>query len=280
MPSILYDDADDQFYQGYPSQVRRRPSILVTIITSAVTTVLTFFVLRSLDERGHLGGGRSASGTASAPATAGPVNPGAGAVQVPNVVGVGLEQARELLKGRGLLISIAEERDDPARAPGSIVAQNPLAGSESQPRTTVQVAIARAVSTVIVPPLAGLKPDEAARQLTSKGLQLGPEKSAASEAVAPGLVAGSEPAAGSPVAPSAAVSLVIASAAGKPVPKVVGRSLTRAKRLLEEAGFKVGKTVYRYDPCCGEYIILRQTPAEGAAAAPGSTIDLIVNEPG
>jgi serine/threonine-protein kinase len=272
----VYDDADDQFYQGYPSQVRRRPSIVASILTSAVTTVVLFFGLRALDDRGHLGGRAPREPAAPAAAAA----PGAGAVQVPNVVGVRLEQARELLKGRGLLISIAEERDDATRPAGSIVSQNPLAGSESQPGTTVQVAVARAVSSVIVPPLAGLKPDEALRQLTAKGLQIGPQKAAPSESVAPGLVAASEPAAGSPVAPASAVSLVIATASGKAVPKVTGTRLTRGKKILEDAGFKVGKTIYRYDPCCGEYIILRQTPAEGQAAAPGAAVDLIVNEPG
>jgi serine/threonine-protein kinase len=272
---IVYDDADDQFYQGYPSQSRRRPTILASIVTSIITSVAVFFLLRALDERGHLGGrGATTAATAAAPA------PGAGAVQVPNVVGVKLEQARELLKARGLLISIAEERDDANRPAGSIVSQNPLAGSESQPGTTVQVAVARAVSSVIVPPLAGLKPDEAMRLLASKGLQLGPQKAAPSESVAAGLVAGSEPAAGAPVPPAGVVSLVIATAAGKPIPKVTGTRLTRGKKLLEDAGFKVGKTTYRYDPCCGEYIILRQTPAEGEAAAPGATVDLIVNEPG
>jgi beta-lactam-binding protein with PASTA domain len=276
----VYDDADDQFYQGYPSQARRRPTILASVVTSIVTSVAVFFILRALDDRGYLGG----RGAATAPAPTAAANAtalaGASAVQVPNVVGVRLDQARELLKARNLLISIAEERDDPNRPAGSIVSQNPLAGSESQPGTTVQVAVARAVSSVIVPPLAGLKPDEAARLLASKGLQLGPQKAATSESVAVGLVAGSEPAAGSPVPPAGVVSLLIATPAGKAVPKVTGRSLTRGKKLLEEAGFKVGKTIYRYDPCCGEYIILRQTPAEGEAAAPGATVDLIVNEPG
>jgi beta-lactam-binding protein with PASTA domain len=93
-------------------------------------------------------------------------------------------------------------------------------------------------------------------------------------------VVGSEPAAGDPVGPSTAVSLVIAAAAAKAVPKVTGFRLQRAKKVLEDAGFKVGKTTYRYDPCCGEYIILRQTPNDGEAVPAGATIDLVVNEPG
>jgi serine/threonine-protein kinase len=263
----VYENGDEQFYQGYPSQARRGSSIIASVLASVVTTVVLFFALRELEVRGYLPGGK-------------PKPAGAGAMEVPNVVGVKLEQARELLKAKNLLISIAEEREDATHPAGSIVAQNPLAGSESQPGTTVQVALARPMSTVLVPPVSGLKVEEALRMLQAKGLQAGPQKSAVSETIAPGMVVDSQPPAGSAVQPSSAVSLVVAGPAGKPVPKVVGKRLPRGKKMLEDAGFKVGKTQYKYDPCCGEYIILKQTPDEGAAAPAGAVIDLIVNEPG
>jgi beta-lactam-binding protein with PASTA domain len=231
--------------------------------------VAVYFGLRELESRGYLGG-------KSAPVVAA----GPNAVEVPNVVGVKLEQARDLLKGKNLLISIAEEREDPARPAGSVSSQSPLAGSEARPGTMVQVVLAKPVSTVLVPPLAGQKPEEATQQLTAKGLKAGPPKTATSETVAAGLVIGTEPAAGSAVAPGASVTLVVAAAAGTPVPKVIGKRLQRAKKMLEDAGFKVGKTKYTYDPCCGEYIILKQEPTEGTAAPAGATIDLVVNEPG
>jgi beta-lactam-binding protein with PASTA domain len=263
----VYDDGDEQPYQGYPSRPRRGGSVFASIFASIVTTLVLFFGLRELESRGYLPKSK-------------PAGPTSGAVEVPSVVGVKLEQARELLKVKGLLISISEEREDAAHAPGSIVAQNPLAGSEAQPSTTVQVVLAKPSSTVLVPPLAGLKPDEATRQLVAKGLNLGPQKTAASTAVAAGLIVETQPAGGSAVAPGSAVSLVVAAEAGKPVPKVVGKSLNRGKKELEQAGFKVGATKYQYDPCCGEYIILKQTPEENAVAAPGAVVDLIVNEPG
>jgi len=264
--AAVYDDGDEQLYQGYPSRPRRGGSVFASIFASVITTAVMFFGLRELEARGYLPKSRPGSAT--------------GAVEVPSVVGVKLEQARELLKVKGLLISISEEREDAAHAPGSIVAQNPLAGSEAQPSTTVQVVLAKPSSTVLVPPLAGLKPDEATRQLVAKGLNLGPQKTAPSTTVAAGLIVETQPAGGSAVAPGSPVSLVVAAEAGKPVPKVVGKSLNRAKKALEDAGFKVGATKYQYDPCCGEYIILKQTPDEGASAPPGTVVDLIVNEPG
>ena len=64
---------------------------------------------------------------------------------MPNLVGLRLEQARELLKVRGLLISIAEERDDPSpagRARSSPRIRRPAAAAA--PGATVQVILARA----------------------------------------------------------------------------------------------------------------------------------------
>jgi serine/threonine-protein kinase len=269
----VYDDAEDQFYQGYPSQGRRGPSLIASIITSVITTVAVFFGLRELDQRGYLGGAKSRPAAVS---TSGPI-------QVPNLVGLRLEQARELLKLQGLLIAIAEEREDVSRPPGSILSQTPAANSGASANTTVQVVLARAAAAggLVVPTLTGTKPEEAVRQLVAKGLQVAPTaKAATGDTVATGLVAGTEPPAGSPVQPGATITLVVAPTRGTTVPKVVGTRLTKAKKVLEEAGFKVGKTSYRYDPCCGEYIILRQTPAEGETAAAGATVDLIVNEPG
>lgn len=270
----MYDDAEDQFFQGYPSQVRQPRPVLASVVASVITTVIVFFGLRMLDNAGAFGKRAPAPAAQHAVGTS-------GAAQVPSLVGMKLDQARELLKGRGLLISIAEERDAVGQPGGSILAQNPLPGSETPVGTTVQLIISRAVASVIVPPVAGQKVEDAIAALAAQGFKLGPHKTGVNApGVAPGLVAGSEPAAGSPVAPGAVVSLLVAGVAGKPVPNVIGSRLTRAKKLLEDAGFKLGRTRYRYDPCCGEYIILEQTPGASAAAAPGTAVDLVVNEPG
>jgi beta-lactam-binding protein with PASTA domain len=275
--AIVYDDAEDQFFQGgYPSQVRRSRPVLSAVVASVITTVVVFFLLRELESFGFISPSRPRSAAvATATSTA-----SSGAVQVPGLVGMKLEQAREIAKARGLLISIAEERDDPKGPPGAILAQNPLAGSETPPGTTVQIILSRAVANVILPPVAGQKTEEAIAALAALGFKLGPTKVAPpGSGVAGGLVAGTDPPAGSSVAPASVVSLLVAGPAGKAVPNVVGKGLTKAKRLLEDAGFKVHSR-YKYDPCCGEYIILEQSPAADQPAAPGATIELVVNEPG
>jgi serine/threonine-protein kinase len=75
------------------------------------------------------------------------------------------------------------------------------------------------------------------------------------------------------------VTLVLSS--GSPaaaVPKVLGMRMTRARKTLEDAGFKVGRVrIGSNDDRMGG-VVLRQDPPEGAAAAPGTPVDLVVNE--
>ena len=158
--------------------------------------VAVFFVLRALDERGLPGRPRRRHRPGSQRPRRRP--PARARFRCPNVVGVRLEQARELLKARGLLISDRRgARRSPTARRAASCPRTRWPARRSQPGTTVQVAVARAVSSVIVPPLAGLKPDEAIAPAGQQGPAAGPaEGRAPASRWPPGLVAGSEPAAG------------------------------------------------------------------------------------
>ena len=53
---------------------------------------------------------------------------------------------------------------------------------------------------------------------------------------------------------------------------------SKAKKTLEEAGFKVGKTRYGSSDSYDEEVVIKQTPAESTAAAAGTVVDLVINE--
>ncbi|HJZ88406.1 MAG TPA: PASTA domain-containing protein [Polyangia bacterium] len=131
-------------------------------------------------------------------------------VEVPSVVGVRPEQAKTLLEARGLLLTIAEEKESPQVEPGKISQQNPLDGSRVRRGETVRVDVARAPATI-------------------------------------------------------------------PVPNVVGRSASKAKEILSQAGFTLGAVQYRSNDDRSDGIILEQAPAAGQNAVKGSRIDLAVN---
>lgn len=251
-------------YEDDPYQYTARPRspVPVAVVTSIVTTVAVFFGLRLLEEH-----------------VLNKDKPGPGSVEVPSLLGSSPQNARELLEGRGLLFSIAAEKEDSKYPAGTVASQTPLPGSKVRTGTAVEAVVSRGLTSVQVPNVAGMRPEDASRQLVTAGLQNGPQKSAWSQTVAAGLVVQTEPAAGSPVAPQTAVGLVIsAGSPSRPIPKVTGTRLTSARKLLEEAGFKVAKLRYITDADRVGGLVIQQDPAAGTQAPPGTGVDLLVND--
>src|SRR4051812_9251880 len=111
----MYEDQD-------PRPVRDGHPVIAAFFTSILTTAAAFAVLTYADGHGML------------PFLHG----GARGVEVPSVAGVTVEQARDLLGARGLLLTLQAERPDPNVAVGKIAGQVPLAGSRAATGTAVQ----------------------------------------------------------------------------------------------------------------------------------------------
>jgi serine/threonine-protein kinase len=240
---------------------RGRPA-LVAFLTSLVTTAILFVGLTVADRRGaleFLHGKR-------------------GAVEVPSINGLTVEQARELLRARDLLLSLQAERPDPAIPAGKIAGQVPLAGSRTPRGAGVQAFVSTGASAVSIPTLTGARPDDAAEQLRNRKLAAR-RKDEPSEAIGAGLVIGTDPPAGKSVSPDTEVTLIVSTgSAKKPVPKVLGFRLSRAKKALEDAGFKIGTTRTGSSDNYETEVVIKQDPAESTLAVPGSAVNLVVND--
>jgi beta-lactam-binding protein with PASTA domain len=254
---MVYDE------EAYQYQTPPKSPIPAAVLASIITSVIVFFGLRLLEDRGMFPRAKQASE----------------AVEIPSLLGIRPEQARELLKGRELLLTLSGEHEDSKFPAGSISSQTPLPGSQAPRGTAVQAVVSRGLGQVQVPNLVGLRPEDALRQLAASGLQPGPQKTIASTTIPAGAVAQTEPPAGSPLPPQGPVTLVLSSGTpAKPVPKVTGMRQGRARKALEDAGFTLGKTRYTVDEDRMGGLVLRQEPAEGTQAAPGSAVDITVNE--
>src|SRR3954470_21947847 len=113
----FYEDED-------PRQVRQGSPVLAAFITSLLTTAAAFVALTMADQRGML------------PFLHGGAGPRE--VEVPSVTGVSVEQARDLLQARGLMLTLQAERPDSNVPAGKIAAQIPLAGSRAATGTSIQ----------------------------------------------------------------------------------------------------------------------------------------------
>jgi serine/threonine-protein kinase len=203
---------------------------------------------------------------------------GAGDVEVPSINGISVEQARDLLRARDLLLTLQAERPD-AVAAGKVAGQTPLAGSRARRGTAIAAFVSTGAGAVVIPTLAGARPDDAVEQLHNRKLATGRRREEPSDTVAAGLVAGTDPPAGRSVAQDAEVTLIISTGrAPKPVPKVLGLRLSKAKKVLEDAGFKLGTTRTGSSDNYDDEVTIKQDPPENTPAAPGTAVNLIIND--
>jgi len=239
--------------------------VLAAFLTSLLTTAAAFAALTVAERRGlleFLHGG-----------------PPRADVEVPSISGVSVEQARDLLQPRDLLLTLQGERPDPQVPAGKIAGQVPLAGSRAARGTAVQAFLSSGAAAVTIPTLTGARPDDAVEQLRNRKLLTGRRQEEASETVAAGLVVGTDPPAGQAVGPGAEVTLIVSTGrAPRKVPKVLGLRLGKAKKVIEDAGFKVGATRVGSSDRYDDEVIIKQDPPENALAVPGSEITLVINE--
>jgi len=177
------------------------------------------------------------------------------------------------------LLTVQGERPDPRVPAGKVAGQVPLPGSRAPRGSAVQAFVSSGAGDIIVPALAGEQPDDAVEKLHALKLAPGHRREQASATIAAGLVINTDPPAGRAVSADALVTLIISTGpAPRPVPKVLGLRLARAKKILEDAGFKFGTTRTGSSDRFDDEVIIKQEPAENAPAAPGSAVDLIIND--
>jgi eukaryotic-like serine/threonine-protein kinase len=256
-PSRMYDERD-------PRGSRRGRPVLAAFVTALLTSTGVFAALTVADGRGLLGFLHSHQ---------------QGDVEVPSLTGVTVEQARELLRPRELLLTLQAERADPVVSPGNIAGQVPLAGSRAARGTAVQAFVSSGAGATTVPNLVGYRPDDAVEQLRTLRLLPGRRQEEASDTVAAGLVIGTEPPTGRAVAPNAPVALIVSTGpTPRAVPKLLGLQLGKAKKLIADSGFKLGTTKIGSSDRYDDDTIIKQVPAEASLAPPGSLIDVVVND--
>jgi eukaryotic-like serine/threonine-protein kinase len=198
------------------------------------------------------------------------------AVNVPSLSGLTPDQARGLLEPRGLLLILDEERPDERAAPGTLIDQRPLAGSRLRRGEDVHAAVAKAVR---MPKLVGMTVDAARDALEQLKLKPGTVTEVASATAPKGQVLAQNPVPGAEGRPDGTVDLQLsAGPAAQPVPSVVGKSKSGAKDVLEKAGFAVGTMHVGSNDDYDSGIVIRQQPPANTQAAPGTKIDLTIND--
>jgi len=255
---------DSDEYDALP---RRRSGIGIVIVVSFLTSaVVSLGVVLGLPRLGWV-----APVSEAAPEST-------NVVQVPSVTGMPSETAGEVLETRRLRVVVRERRPSPSVQENVVLEQTPLAGSRVPSGSEVTVVVSAGPPQIAVPDVSGKPVEEARGLITSAGLRVaGITESGTGPA---GTVTATNPAIGTVITPDQSVTIVATPAAppGVVVPEVVGLNSRRARQVLEQAGFVIGRMAYSYNEDHGPYIVLRQSAAAGTTLPSGATIDLVVNE--
>nr|WP_067285955.1 PASTA domain-containing protein [Marinobacterium profundum] len=136
-------------------------------------------------------------------------------VEVPDVVGIPLNQASAVLEQAGLEIAQpVASKASREQMPNSVLEQMPAAGSEVDKGSTVQLTVAEKL-LVKVPVLAGVRLATAVQRLSSAGLGLGEVAEKVDDSKPVGTVLEQQPDQGLSVEEGTAVNLVVSREKGK-----------------------------------------------------------------
>lgn len=132
----------------------------------------------------------------------------AGAVTVPELAGMSVQEAEEALFGAGLAVGAVSEVFTDAVVPGRVVSSSPEAGEEATEGSAVDLVVSKGPEMVPLGDLMGKPENDAIAALQAQGLQVTLER-AYHESVAAGLVCAMDPSPGSAVVKGAVVRLTI-----------------------------------------------------------------------
>ena len=168
---------------------------------------------------------------------------------------------------------------------GTVVAQQPLAGTRVRAGASVELVVSRGASRVTMPDVVGQPLDAARAPLDDAGVTVQVDHRA-DERLAAGLVLEQDPGPGREVTGDAVARLVVSDGpAPRPVPDVSGRTLVNASYVLGVFGMAVSEVVSTRDtdlpdgavvgtePAAGT-VVARDTPLRIVVAGPGAAVDL------
>ena len=138
------------------------------------------------------------------------VSQGPEPVAIPDVVGKPQDNAQATLTGAGFVVGIVTQAWSASAPQGSVISQDPAAGTVMIPGTPVNLVVSKGPEPVAVPYLAGKTQADAQSTLVAAGLAVGTVTQEYSATAAEGTVIGQNPAEGTLLAPGGSVSLVIA----------------------------------------------------------------------
>ncbi|HDQ45685.1 MAG TPA: PASTA domain-containing protein [bacterium] len=202
-------------------------------------------------------------------------------LELPDVTEKSFEEAGRLLTSKGFtVVKESKLKFDPVYPAGTVLSQNPLPFSHVKEGRRIYLTLSAGERAVEVPRLIGSSERDAEFRLKREGLTLGEVFYEYSTFFPSGVVSAQSVGEGDTLIEHTSVDITVSigSIPGKfIVPDVMGKSLDTARKLIRQAGLRVGEITFEETGRFVPETVLNQGPAPKADVARGSEVDLVVS---
>jgi serine/threonine-protein kinase len=197
------------------------------------------------------------------------VSKGKDRIEVPELVGLTVEEAAAALKSKNLKVGRVSEKFSDTFEAGLLINGNPVSGTPVRKDSSVDLIISKGLEQVELTNFQGKTSDQAQSELTSAGLIVNSNYEY-SETVPIGTVISQTPSDVSTVGKGEKIELVISKGPSKIfIPNVYSLSELAATKILEDLGFVV-KPKY----IAKKKLVTNISPKPGTSVSPGSTVTI------
>jgi len=203
-----------------------------------------------------------------------------GEVKVPDVVGMNVADAGEVLGKVNLNLVPVRKENHPQVPKDRIISQYPKSEQVVKKNSKVEVVVSDGPTMVKVPNVLNASLLAAEVTLNNEGLEIGEVTRVYHEQIPSGQVVNQEPAAGKEVVQGTTVNLIVSKGA-EPIwikmPALTGLTLSQAKSILQSYNLIIGviqpETSYKYN----KDVVIRQDPGAESEILQGSVVNLVVS---
>ncbi len=197
-------------------------------------------------------------------------------IAVPDVKNRTVVEAQKLLEEKDFKVELEEKYGDPAQfKPGTVMEQSPKAGEKRKQRSLIILTICKGAELKGVPEVVGMSLSKAENTLLNAGFKVGKLTKKHVEGQRIGAVLAQSPKAMDKAPKGSGIDLVI-NEGDKPVPNLIGKPIAEAKRLLEQAGLKLGEVKEVNDHSAVKNVVLASNPNAGTKIGAGDAVSISV----
>ena len=197
------------------------------------------------------------------------ISKGKDRIEVPDLVGLTVEEAAAALKKSDLKVGRVSEKYSDTFETGLLIDGIPTSGSPVRKDSTVDLIVSKGLEQIDLANFKGKTSDQAQSELTAAGLIVS-SKYEYSDSIPVGTVISQTPSDVSTIGKGQKIELVISKGPSKIfIPNVYSLSKLAATKILEDLGFKVE---FKY--IAKKKSVTNISPKSGTAATPGSTVTI------